>query len=248
MLKRARPQAKLPTGSRLFADAGTAFLQSGDLYVQVDAGPFGWGGAGHSHADTLSLVASYRGEPIFTDPGTFTYMGSPEERDRFRGTRAHNTITIDGKNQAQTVGPFRWALKPDVKLNAFAAGDDGGSLDALCEYGGFRHRRRICLQDRRLLVLDEIAGPPGEHMVEQVWNLGSAADRVHLTFSAPVEQTTAEFSCAYGVKAGSPARVVMVKGQLPIAIAMCLDTRQSEEVTAESVMQVFDNEETRLRS
>ena len=44
--------------SRLFSDAGTAVLTAGENQVIVDVGPFGPWRAGHSHADTLSMVAT----------------------------------------------------------------------------------------------------------------------------------------------------------------------------------------------
>lgn len=248
VLSRTHSAAALPKGSKLFPDSGTVFLQSTDLYMQFDAGPFGWGAAGHSHADTLSLVAWHGGEPVFIDPGTFTYIGNPIERDRFRGTRAHNTITIDNQNQAQTAGPFRWNEKPSVQIQSFLPAQSGGLVDAVCEYRGFKHRRRAKLHAERLIVLDEISGPPGEYMVEQVWNLGPAAEQLHLSFSAPADKEDGEFSLAYGVKTACPTRIVRSKGTLPIAVAMCLNTREKVEITIAQIRQMFDNEVTSLHS
>jgi hypothetical protein len=243
VLSRARTSADLPKKSKSFSDSGAVFLQSKDLYLQFDAGPFGWGGAGHSHADTLSLVVWYRGEPVFTDPGTFTYISNPAERDRFRGTRAHNTVTIDGQDQAQTAGPFRWMLKPAVRLQSFVPTEQGGLLDAVCEYRGFRHRRRVRLRGQQAIVLDEIEGPPhNEHVMEQIWNLGPAAPQVHLSFSDPVQEIPAEFSPAYGVKIASRALVARRKGSLPLTVAMCLDTGQSVEVSVAEASSMFNNE------
>src|SRR3954451_704216 len=36
-----------------FPDSGALFLWNERLALQMDCGPFGYGGAGHSHADTL---------------------------------------------------------------------------------------------------------------------------------------------------------------------------------------------------
>jgi hypothetical protein len=240
--------AGVPRGSKLFPDAGAVFLQSNELYVQLDAGPFGWGAAGHSHADTLSLVAWYRGEPVLTDPGTFTYLADPVERNRFRGTPAHNTISIDQRDQALAAGPFRWNLKPRVELCALAPLEQGGFVDAVCEYGGFRHRRRARLCAEQLLILDEVSGPPGERVVEQFWNLGPAASHVHFSFSDEAEEATAEVSPAYGMKAPSRALIVRRKGSLPIAIAMCLDTRRPMATSVVEARRIFDNELTSFQS
>jgi hypothetical protein len=237
---RARPC--LPLGGKLFPDSGAAFLQSEELYIQFDAGSFGRDSAGHSHADTLSFVVWYRGEPVFTDPGTFTYMANPAERDHFRGTRAHNTVCIDGQDQAQTAGPFRWNDKPTVRLSSFVVTEDGGFIDALCEYRGFRHRRRLHLQDLRIVVLDEVSGPPGEHSIEQIWNLAPAASQVALSFSDPEIETHVESSPAYGAKVRSTAIVVRRQGVLPLEIAMCLDTRQKVDLNVAEARRMFDNE------
>jgi hypothetical protein len=241
-LSHARSSADLPQGSKLFPDAGAVFLQSQNLYLQFDAGPFGYGGAGHSHADTLSFVLWHDNELVFTDPGTFTYIGSPTERDRFRGTPAHNTITINGQNQAQTAGPFRWNEKPEVQLLAFTPTEDGGVIDATCTYRNFQHRRRLRLQSDQLTVLDEITGPPGEHSVQQTWNLGPAADQVHLSFSDHAAEASSEFSPAYGVKNPARSLVVQRSGPCPIALAMCLNTQQKVNVNVAETRQMFDNE------
>jgi len=245
-LSRACDSVCVPKGSKLFSDAGAVFLQSSEWYVQIDAGPFGWGGAGHSHADTLSLVAWYRGAPVLTDPGTFTYLSDPVERDRFRGTPAHNTVNINRQNQAQAAGPFRWNKKPHVELRTLIASEQGGWLDAVCEYGGFRHRRRVRLDEGRLLVLDEITGPPGEHSVEQVWNLGAGASAVHFVFSDPADEVTTEFSPVYGMKTPSSALIVRRKGTLPLAVAMCLDALKRTPISVVEARRIFDNEVTNL--
>ena len=96
-----------PAGARAFNDSGMVFLQSSNLFVQFDAGSFGWAGGGHSHADTMNALVWFEGEPVFIDPGTYTYVADPAARDWFRGTAAHNTISIDRQNQGQPAGPFR---------------------------------------------------------------------------------------------------------------------------------------------
>jgi hypothetical protein len=215
VLSRARPASDPPTGSKHFADSGAIFLQSKDFYIQFDAGPLGWAGAGHSHADTLSFTVWHNNEPVLTDPGTFTYVGDPVERERFRSTAVHNTITINGLSQAQPQGPFRWADKPTVTLNAFTP----TSIDATCQYRGFTHRRQLLLDGGHITVTDEITGPSGEHSIQQRWNLGPAAPQVHFSFSHPSQEEPTEISPAYGLKLPARAIIVKCQGTLPLTLS-----------------------------
>lgn len=112
----AAPAGRVRPASRLFPDAGLAVMVSGDVHAVFDAGPFGPGGAGHSHSDTLSLVVRVGEERILIDPGTYTYVAGAGWREAFRGSAAHNTLRLDGRNQATPAGPFRWMDKPEVKL------------------------------------------------------------------------------------------------------------------------------------
>ncbi len=250
VLKTSQSHTAAPAGAKLFPDAGVIFLQAGGFYLQFDAGPFGWAGAGHSHADTLSFVLWHNNEPVFTDPGTYTYVGDPAARERFRGTPAHNTISIDGLSQAQPSGPFRWLDKPSVQLRSFEPHPNGGGfIDAVCGYRGFEHRRRLLLSsDGRLTVLDEIVGPPGEHQIQQTWNLGPGAAQLHLSFSDPSEQLETETSSAYGSKYPASAILIKRQGSLPIAIAMCLDPREKPAAEVVAVRQMFDNKESGPRT
>jgi hypothetical protein len=48
-------------------------------------------------------------------------------------------------------------------------------LAAICRYRGFEHLRRIVyLKPSLIVVVDEVTGPPGEHLVEQFWHSGEA--------------------------------------------------------------------------
>jgi hypothetical protein len=159
--------------SRLFEDAGIAIMQAGDTQLIADAGPMGSGGAGHSHADTLSFVLRRGDEDLLIDAGTFTYVGDARWRNWFRGTAAHNTIRIDGLDQATPIDPFRWADKPDVVVNAWQTNSAEDFLDATCRYRGLEHRRIIRFaKPDTIFVSDEVIGAGGPHLLEQFWHSG----------------------------------------------------------------------------
>lgn len=195
-----------PRASRLFRDAGTAVMTHGDIQIVIKAGGFGEGSGGHSHSDILSLVARIGDREILIDPGTYTYIADPAERNAFRGTAAHNTVRMAGRDQAIPAGPFRWLEKPDVRINGWSSSPEQDFLDATCQYAGFTHRRRVLFvkKDAVVCVLDTVEAP----VWEQYWRLGREDDAVRFSFSAPPERVAAWRSRALGAK--EPATALKV--------------------------------------
>jgi hypothetical protein len=177
--KREQPVVTLfQERSRVFPDSGIVVLKHGDIGALFDAGRFGPGNAGHSHADTLSLVAWKGTEEILIDPGTYGYMDR-ESRQAFRCTAAHNTVRIDERDQAVSAGPFRWTDKADVTLIEFTSTPDQDVAVAECRYASFTHRRTVRFsKGHEFQVVDELDGPPGVHLVEQFWHLGAFPQQV----------------------------------------------------------------------
>ena len=96
--------------SRGFREGGFYVLRDGwrpsDTWALVDGGPHGSLNCGHAHADALALEVATGGRPVLVDSGTFSYTGA--ERDAFRATAAHNTVTVDADSSSLTAGPFHW--------------------------------------------------------------------------------------------------------------------------------------------
>ena len=163
VLPTLRPERSLwrQRQSKLFPDIGIAVMVAGPVHIVIDAGSFGPWSSGHSHSDTLSFIARAGDEDVLIDPGTYTYVGDPVERDRFRGSAAHNTIRIDGRDQAVPAGPFGWKDQPRVKIHEWSTSPLEDRLDAECSYAGFTHRRRFRFQksNAELFVSDEVTGP-----------------------------------------------------------------------------------------
>ena len=190
----------------------------------IKAGGFGEGSGGHSHSDILSLTVSCGDREVLIDPGTFTYIADPDERNRFRGSSAHNTVRIDHRDQAIPAGPFRWLEKPEVRVNRWSSSPERDELDAECRYGGFTHRRRVVfVKPGMLAVLDTVDGPPGKHTFEQWWHLGQTDAAQRFRFSAPAVTTKAWRSRALCSKEEASALVMTIEGPLPAQAAMVLD-------------------------
>jgi len=98
--------------AKSFDEGGYFILRSGwsakSAYVMLDCGPHGAMNCGHAHADALSFEYSAGGTSWIVDPGTYTYTGDAEQRNLFRSTHAHNTVTVDGLSQSVPLGPFSW--------------------------------------------------------------------------------------------------------------------------------------------
>ena len=68
----------------------------GHRHLIFDCGALGDGG--HGHYDTLSVVA-WCGQDLLVDPGRYTYEAASAWRHWFKGTAAHNTVCVDGRDQ-----------------------------------------------------------------------------------------------------------------------------------------------------
>lgn len=165
-------------------DTSTA-LRAGGLYVMagnsrewqlvIDAGPQGAHTAGHGHADALSVTLAHSGREMLTDAGTFEYVGADSERDRFRGTSAHNTLMVAGKNQAHPRGPFGWQQLPDVQAEGWITGKTFdlfvGSHDGYSRLPNpVIHRRFVCALKSGLFLVRDLVVGFGEYSLDLFWH------------------------------------------------------------------------------
>jgi hypothetical protein len=167
---------RLPAGmpkqtSRAFPDGGVYILREswdpqGDLMI-FRCGPFGLGEAGkcsHAHCDLLSPQLWVRGRQILADPGTYTYSGP--WRDQFRLTSAHNTLVVDGHEQAEPLSPFGWRRIPQAVCLEWVAGHQ--VTGSLITAPGALHRRRIeHLSSGIWQICDHLEGNGSHHLA---WN------------------------------------------------------------------------------
>lgn len=169
----------VPDGSAAFRASGL-YLMAGESrkwQLAVDAGPQGAHTAGHGHADALSVTLTASGRELLMDSGTFEYVGPDSEREHFRSTRAHNTLMIAGKDQAQPRGPFGWQRLPRVQAEGWISGRTFdlfvGSHD-----GYFRlpnpaiHRRFVLAVRSGLFLVRDLALGFGEYHMDLFWHLG----------------------------------------------------------------------------
>jgi hypothetical protein len=188
-------EGRLQERPRSFPAAGLVLLRSRpedgpEIWCRCDGGPHGFLSiAAHAHADALSLEVRHDGVDILADPGTYCYHGEPEWRGYFRSTRAHNTITIDGRDQSVSGGPFLWTHHATSTLMRDETGSDGGQVWAAVHdgyrnlsRGPVRHQRLVRLSplDRSLLVQDLVTARRRgrDHTVTMAYHLGPDVDAV----------------------------------------------------------------------
>ena len=145
-------------------------LQPGpnELWCRLDHGPHGFlSTAAHAHADALSIELREGGQEILTDPGTYCYQDERHWRDYFRSTLAHNTLEVDGRDQALHAGPFLWLTRPNAGLTAVTSLDAGGVAEIEAWHDGYAaadgrhiHHRRLTLDRtaRAVRILDWLEG------------------------------------------------------------------------------------------
>jgi hypothetical protein len=177
-----RIQALQPRRESAAFEASGLYVLAGDVperKMVIDAGPQGSDTAGHGHADALSLTVSSAGCDWLIDSGTFEYVGANSARDRFRGTRAHNTLLVAGKDQAEPNGPFRWDGVPKVQMEAWIAGKTFdlfiGSHDGYSRLPNpVVHRRLVfSLKSGVWFVRDQVLGS-GERQLDLFWHIAPA--------------------------------------------------------------------------
>jgi len=174
--------ASLSPNSQCFPDGGLYVVASAAPTPQqmlIDAGPQGTGRSGHGHADALSVELSFDNRPWLIDAGTFAYISPGTERQQFRGTRAHNTLTVDGLDQAQPEGPFAWSALPSTRAECWITGNSFTLFEG--SHSGYerlaqpvRHRRFVFHLHGGFWLVRDVAEGTGSHLLETSWHFAPA--------------------------------------------------------------------------
>ena len=147
-------------------DSGYARLAAGPAVLLADIGRVGPDYIpGHAHADTLSIEISLFGQRVFVNSGTSVYGKGPE-RQRQRGTLAHNTVCLDGQNSSEVWDGFRVARRARPRDVSVTQADD--TLQISAAHDGYArlpgrplHRREIALSGGRLQINDDVTPATG---------------------------------------------------------------------------------------
>jgi len=168
-----RNSGALPeSGMHVMLDAGDSSAQ-----LVIDAGPQGTHNAGHGHADALSIHLSANGQELLCDPGTFEYCGDGIGRSWFRSTAAHNTLAVDGLDQAEPRGPFAWTSLPRTNVERWILGRQFEVFRG--SHTGYARLQPPVTHERWVVhfkglgwLIRDVALGSGKHTLDLAWHLG----------------------------------------------------------------------------
>ena len=166
--------SKMELASRDFSSGGYYIMRSGsdesERVLIFDCGELGYSSmSAHGHADSLNILVNAFGEQLIIDPGTYSYIREPDWRNYFRGTLAHNTISVNNKDQSQIFGPFLWNRKAKSKVLKWVANNEFDFVAG--EHDGYmkgsepimHHRKILFAKPHYWLVVDFLFGK-GKHV------------------------------------------------------------------------------------
>lgn len=157
------PYEGLPEGNLvLLRSSGYARCMMGRSVLLCDCAAIGPDYLpGHAHADSLSFEFSRGMQRVFVNSGTSVY-GEGAERQRQRGTAAHNTVVVDGHDSSEMWAGFRVARRAHTVLLRSSVEDCvviEAKHDGYRRFGGgISHFRKWVLSAAGLEIVDKISG------------------------------------------------------------------------------------------
>lgn len=189
----------------VFPDTGYGVIRSPESRstMILDCGPLGPEyQPGHGHCDVLSYELSLRGQRVVVDTGVSTYEPGPE-RYYERSTSSHNTLRIDGEEQAEIWGSFRVGRRPRVGQIRGSSNEAlpfiMGEYDAYSSRGVI-HARKILLRPPDTWIVVDFLWGNGSHLVESFLHfhpkvrVEALADVRESSAGRPVHRWTVEFA------------------------------------------------------
>jgi hypothetical protein len=193
-----------PRTSVAFETGGYYVMRDGwtptSNYLLLDCGPHGMNNCGHAHADALSFDLAARGRTLLIDPGTYTYTGSKELRDWFRGSTAHNTLTVDGESSSVTAGPFSWQSVARCETRLWISRERFDYFEGAHDgYARLQppvaHSRGVLFLKNDYWVIRDRVVSAGEHTYDQWFHFDSSA--------APALEATANSEAVLNESSGA---------------------------------------------
>jgi hypothetical protein len=247
--------------SKSYPVSGHYVFRGPRQYMFVDAAPVGFRGlGGHGHNDCLSFEWHAFDKPLLTDSGLFVYTASPEWRNRFRATAAHNTIRVDGEEINRFLVPETlWFLGNDAEPTETRFWREGEKELLTGGHRGYHRlpdpvtvsrRFEFATSGTEVRIVDRLDGRQ-EHLVEFFFHAAPGADGVAengrtVGFSwadgvaAQISQEAGPelrleiregwYAPSYGVRVARQVVVASARIRLPIEVTWRLVARQGRGV------------------
>lgn len=144
---------EVPQGAFALPDAGYFGFHSPTLSLVADIGRIGPDDLpAHAHGDIGSFELSVGRVRMIVDQGVYEYVAGSRRRAS-RAAAGHNTLAVEGSDQADFFGAFRCGRRPDVTLEAYEPSADGFVLQG--RHNGYAHLPGKPIATRRF----EVSGP-----------------------------------------------------------------------------------------
>lgn len=143
---------------RLFESSGHVCLHDDRRFLFYKCGPLG---SAHSHSDQNSICLYDLGQPIFVDPGRYTYT-EDSLRHELRSSKAHSTCLIDDKPVEIVDDSWTYLTYPNADYLTLKQENDLSLIEssfssALEDGGSLRHKRSVlALPNGITLILDHL--------------------------------------------------------------------------------------------
>lgn len=156
--------------AHLYKESGYYVYSDDKLNLLFDVGRIGLlPTMSHGHSDMLSFQIYYKGIPVLVDTGAYQYnLKYRKLRDYFHGVHSHNTIAVNGKDQAILGSGMFWMSNPSVRIEEYSENGSQPHCTA-CHDGYVRkdmnvlHHRSVAVRNGDVVVEDNIEGSGAEY-------------------------------------------------------------------------------------
>ncbi|PEC45847.1 hypothetical protein CON11_11560 [Priestia megaterium] len=168
-------QGKKPGQEMVYADGGTAVFKNDlnnerPLYLLFTSA---FHSTTHKHADDLSFILNYGKTDFFVDSGKYNYSYTDPYREYFKGTLAHNTVTVDKKSFPVTKDQVNKSKISSSEINKTYSYVTGSHE----LYKGVKvSRTLVYLKNTNSILVRDVMESNKNHTYTDIFNIGKDVD------------------------------------------------------------------------
>ncbi|GMG72601.1 hypothetical protein ShirakiTB12_10690 [Priestia megaterium] len=168
-------QGKKPGQEMVYADGGTAVFKNDlnnerPLYLLFTSA---FHSTTHKHGDDLSFILNYGKTDFFVDSGKYNYSYTDPYREYFKGTLAHNTVTVDKKSFPITKDQVNKSKISSSEINKTYSYVTGSHE----LYKGVKvSRTLVYLKNTNSILVRDVMESNKNHTYTDIFNIGKDVD------------------------------------------------------------------------